>query len=197
MSARTPAYSSWTLTQLLTRRALALRGRHIGTDSAWQVNPQTRHFLSVWKQACEDFEVLARAKWGDQTVLGLVTTWYSLSLGHRLPYAVPNNITFHPSDCTAETARRAARGPQPTGFWERVKACNAKAARGTRSWRSNMQLKDPSELLARWGGGKQPPRFLRATDQYPECEDAQAARELDVQCGPLPDDAPYNRVWEV
>ena len=138
-------------------------------------------------------------------MLGLITTWYSLHLGHRLPYIVPTNVTLHPADCTPEMAARVAQGRQPTGFWEKAKACTVKAARETHAWRSDMQLKDPSELLARFGGGglflrdgrsigRQAPHFLRATDQYPAClEDvSSAAAASGVQCGPLPDDSRYN-----
>ena len=177
--------------------------------SVWQVNPHVLRFVRTWKAACEDFGVLSRAKWGDQSVLGLIVTWYSLHAGLRLPYlsATLGNLSLaSDGDCTLEKARKAEaalaqRGRTP-GYWNRVKACTPAAAERSLAWRSNLQLKDLSELLTRFAGadgaaplssrGPVSELFLSQLSQYPECEQGRA-RPDSPQCGPLPDDFAYRR----
>ena len=176
--------------------------------SVWQVNPHVLRFVRTWKAACQDFGVLSRAKWGDQSVLGLIVTWFSLHVGLRLPYlsATLGNLTLaSDGDCTLEKAKKAeaavAQRGGTVGYWHRVKACTTAAAERSLAWRSNLQLKDLSELLTRFAGadgavtssrGKASELFLTQTDQYPECERGRA-RPDSPQCGPLPDDFVYRR----
>lgn len=54
--------------------------------SVWQANDHVRAFLRAWQSFTEDLEVLGRCKWGDQSVLALVTEWWSRHAGLRLPY---------------------------------------------------------------------------------------------------------------
>lgn len=92
-----------------------------------------------------------RSKWGDQSVISVLSTAFSRAVGLRLPYIErPQN-----------SGRRANRD----GRWQ---------AHGY----DENSLKNPSELLGRFERAAPPP-FLLQREPYPECARPPASRAID------------------
>ena len=144
--------------------------------SVWQKRPMTLHFLRVWRAALEDPLVLERSKWGDQSVLSLLVTWYSIHVGLRIPY-----VRVDPR--TVEVPRWACGA---AGFEERPgdarTRCTAEKAEAQRISYANRALKRPDALFGRFEGrvrGRRP-LFLAQQEGYPECREAAGAASGDA-----------------
>lgn len=146
--------------------------------SVWQKNPMTTHFLRVWAAAVQDPIVLARSKWGDQSVLSLLVTWYSRHVGLRIPYVHvdPRTVDMPKRECGAEGFEKEERAGDPRT------RCTAEKARMKRLNFANRALKHPDLLVARFGGGAGAarPLFLAQQEGYPECRgDANGSHGID------------------
>ena len=102
----------------------------------WQAGRLSRAFVRQWAEACEDLAAMRRCKWGDQAMLSLISTWYSLHMGHRVPYLRldPATVPMGKKDCTpaaAASERERARARRRTSYWGKKKLCTPALARQT------------------------------------------------------------------
>lgn len=169
--------------------------------SIWQRNRQVESFLRLWRAAVENMEVLQRSKWGDQSVLSLYVTWYSRTLGLKVPYvrmglSSPALLSQIPNGTCG-----ALRGPRVESLRGDARTrCTAAKVVQKRIFHRNRQLKDPELLFSRvkqlWrrarrpivdgallrpvlsasaltgGDGGHGLVFLHQDEQYPECHAA-------------------------
>ena len=133
----------------------------------WQKNALSLSVLQSWLAACEDAEVVRRASYGDQSVLSIVLTNYSLSCGLKLPYVQIANLGYtalnglkDPSAFFALFEERAAskdnrttQRPRFLGQAEQYPECSLGLSQAP-SQAHTLQLREPLGLqLGRPGPG--------------------------------------------
>uniref|UniRef100_A0A7S4BH85 Uncharacterized protein n=1 Tax=Chrysotila carterae TaxID=13221 RepID=A0A7S4BH85_CHRCT len=149
--------------------------------SVWQKSALAVRFVEQWLRFNEDEEVTKRSRYGDQSIVTLLATHYSINLGLRLPY-LP--ATKSPS-CAELGVSRPFCPARATPYYSLL----------VRHPDALFGAFDPTPPRDAW----QPrPLFLLASHDYPECvspvdgrmhaEAQRSAERAGVMCRPLSPD---------